>query len=358
MKTPLNFWCDNMLHNDHKGERALHLLKVLVNCYIRDGQPVGSRTLSREAELKLSPATIRNVMADLEEMGLVCSPHTSAGRIPTVRGYRLFIDSLLQVKPVNREQEQRLRRQFRQKNNDRCLLEKTSNLLSEFTHLVGVVMFPKIDSKALRHIEFLPLSKKQVLVILIFNEQDVENRIIHTSRTYSPAELQNATNYLNNAFVGKDIKTVREDLLHELKETDKNGDKMMQIVIEMAEKAFNCSDFNERDFVMTGQTNLMEIAELSNVEKLRQLFITFNKKCDILHLFDQALKAKNRQIFIGEESGYEVLCDCSVVASPYIVKGTVIGVLGVIGHTRMPYERIIPIVDLTAKLLGSALNHH
>ncbi len=296
-------------------------------------------------------------MADLEEMGLLCSPHTSAGRIPTVRGYRLFLDTLLQVKPVNRIQEQHLRRQFTQKK-CKSLWEQTSNLLSEITHLVGVVMLPKRDSKALRHVEFISQSKKQVLVILVFNDQEVENRIINTSRRYSPAELQSAANYLNDAFGGKNIKTVRENLLRELKETRENVDKLMKVVIEMAEKAFNSSDFNERDFVMTGQTNLMEIAELSNIEKLRDLFIAFNQKRDILHLLDQAIKAQGMQIFVGEESGYEVLCDCSIVTSPYTVKGTVIGVLGVIGPTRMPYERVIPIVDLTAKLLGSALNHH
>jgi len=353
-----------MLHQNPMNKRAKHLLKVLVNHYIREGQPIGSRTLSRDAELNLSPATIRNVMADLEEMGLVCSPHTSAGRIPTVRGYRLFVDSLLQIKPINRQQEQHLRSHFTKGNNVQDLLEQTSNLLSEITHLVGVVMLPKRDVKILRHIEFISLSEKQVLVILVFNEQDVDNRIIHTSRRYSPSELQSATNYLNDAFAGKNIKTVRSDLLRELKETRKNVDKMMQTVIEMAEKALNCSDvnegeldFNEGDFVMTGQTNLMEIAELSNVEKLRDLFIAFNKKRDVLHLFDQALKTQGRQIFIGEESCHEALCDCSVVASPYTVKGAAYGVLGVIGPTRMPYERVIPIVDLTAKLLGKALNH-
>jgi len=347
-----------MLSYNKISERAQHLLKVLVNRYIREGQPIGSRTLSRDAALDLSPATIRNVMADLEEMGLVSSPHTSAGRIPTVRGYRLFVDTLLQVKPLNREEEQHLRRQFIPKYNAQHLLEQTSNLLSETTHLASVVMLARHDYKALRRVEFLSLSKKRVLVILVFNEQDVENRIIHTSRTYSPAELQSAANYLNEAFVGKDIKSVREDLLRELRETRENMDKMMLAVIEMAEKAFESQESEPHDFVMAGQTNLMEVAELCNVGKLRDLFVAFNEKRDILHLLDQAIKAQNLQIFIGEESGYEVLCDCSVITSPYTVKGSVIGVLGVIGPTRMPYERVIPIVDLTAKLLGSALNHH
>jgi len=345
-----------MLSHNKISERAQHLLKVLVNRYIREGQPIGSRTLSRDAGLDLSPATIRNVMADLEEMGLVSSPHTSAGRIPTVRGYRLFVDTLLQVKPLNPEEEQHLRSQLIRKDSDQHLLEQTSNFLSEITHLTSVVMLARHDYKVVRKIEFISLSKKRVLAILVFNEQDIENRIIHTSRTYSPAQLQSAANYLNEAFVGKNIKTVREDLLRELRETRANLDKMMLAVIEMAEKAFQENE--PQDFVIAGQTNLMEIAELCDVEKLRDLFVAFNEKRDILHLLDQAIKAQNLQIFIGEESGYEVLCDCSVITSPYTVKGSVIGVLGVIGPTRMPYERLIPIVDLTAKLLGSALNHH
>jgi heat-inducible transcriptional repressor len=337
-------------------ERAQYLLKILVDRYIRDGQPVGSRTLSRETDLDLSPATIRNVMADLEEMGLISSPHTSAGRIPTVRGYRLFVDTLLQIKPLDAEEEQHLRRLFAQNYYEQNVWEQTSNLLSEVTHLASVVMLPRHNSKALRHVEFLPLSKKRVLVILVFNKYDVENRIIHTSRRYSPAELQYVANYLNNAFVGKEIKAVREDLLSELRETRQHLDSIMQTVIEVADKAFE--EEEEGDFVMAGQTNLMNVAELSSsVEKLRDLFVAFNQKSDILHLLDQAIKAQRMQIFIGEESGYEVLGDCSVITSPYRVKGEVIGVLGIIGPTRMPYERVIPIVDLTAKLLGSALNH-
>jgi heat-inducible transcriptional repressor len=339
-------------------ERAQHLLKVLVNRYIREGQPIGSRTLSRDTNLDLSPATIRNVMADLEDLGLVCSPHTSAGRIPTVQGYRLFVDTLLQVQPLTSEEEQHLRCQFAQELDNKRLLEQTSNLLSEVTHFAGLVMRPQHDSKALRHVEFLSLSQKRVLVILVFNEQNVENRIIETTRYYSPAELQTAANYLNEAFVGKDIKRVRDQLLSELQKTRQDMDKMMQTVIEMAEKAFETEYTEGHDFVMAGQTNLMAVAELSDIDKLRNLFVAFNEKRDILHLLDTALKAQSMQIFIGEESGHDVLCNCSVITSPYMVKGMVIGVLGIIGPTRMPYERVIPVVDLAAKLLGSALNPH
>jgi heat-inducible transcriptional repressor len=342
-------------------KRAQHLLKILVNRYIREGQPIGSRTLSRETALSLSPATIRNVMADLEEMGLVCSPHTSAGRIPTVRGYRLFVDNLLQTKPLSHQEEQLLRRQLIQEEyNNQRLLEQTSNLLSEITHFVGLVTLPKHNSKALRHVEFLSLSEKRVLAILVFNEHEVENRIIYTSRYYSAAELQSAANYLNEAFIGKDIKTVRQQLLHDMQKTREDMDKIRKAAGEMANKVFEDRGGGDEknDFIMAGQTNLMEVSEWSDVEKLRDLFIAFHEKRDILLLLDQALKAQNLQIFIGEETCSEVLCNCSVITSPYTVKEGVIGVLGVIGPTRMPYERIIPIVDLTAKLLGKALNPH
>ena len=348
------------MFNHHKmNERAQYLLKILVNRYIREGQPIGSRTLSKESNIDLSPATIRNVMADLEEMGLVCSPHTSAGRIPTVRGYRLFVDTLLQVNPLKSEEEQWLRGQLNATYDNQQLLEQTSNLLSELTHLTSVVVLPRRHDKTLRHVEFLSLSDHRVLVILVVNEHEVQNRIIYVDRSYSPAQLEQVANYLNVAFVGKDIKTVRENLLGELQETRQNMDDIMRILIEeITDKAFE-NNKDERNFLMSGQTHLMEIAELSRIEKLRELFVAFNQKYNILELFDKALDAQGVKIFIGEESGYEVFEECSVVTSPYHShNGQLIGALGVIGPTRMAYERVIPIVDLTAKLLGSALNHH
>ncbi|MEN9849143.1 MAG: hypothetical protein RL368_1883, partial [Pseudomonadota bacterium] len=213
--------------NFHKiSERAEHLLKILVDRYIRDGQPVGSRTLSKN--LELSAATIRNVMADLEDMGLVCSPHTSAGRIPTALGYRVFVDSLLQVQPLNSQDEQRLRAQLNQAKNEQDLIQQASHLLSEITHLVGVVMLPRHNSKTLRHVEFLPLSGKRVLVILVINEQEVQNRILTTTRRYSASELEQAANYLNAAFTGKDIDSVRQNLLKEMRDTQETLSTMMQ----------------------------------------------------------------------------------------------------------------------------------
>ncbi len=336
-------------------ERSQHLLKLIVDRYIQDGQPIGSRTLSRESGLDLSPATIRNIMADLEDMGLIHSPHTSSGRIPTALGYRVFIDNLLKVKPLNKIEICRLRTQLTQEYEEQKLLEHTSILLSELTHLVGIVTLPRHTSKTLRHVEFLPLSKKRILSILVVNEQEVHNRIIPTTRHYSASELQQVANYLNSEFIGKDIKKVRKDLLNALKETRQNIDATMKTVIDVAGQAFDdCSENNE-DLVISGQTNLMDVIELSNIDKLRELFAAFNQKQDILHLLDQTLKAQDMQIFIGEESGYKMLDECSIVTSPYVVNNQVIGVLGIIGPTRMAYESVIPIVNLTAKLLGAAL---
>lgn len=333
-------------------QRAQRLLKLLISRYIRDGQPIGSRTLSKDTELDLSPATIRNVMVDLEEMGLVVSPHASAGRIPTALGYRLFVDSLLHINPLSDQEIERLRHQLYQEN-ELHLFKQASHLLSDITQLAGVVSLPRHNSNRLRHVEFLPLSDKRVLVILVVNEHEVQNRIIHTSRIYTASELEQAANYLNAAFTGKDIKAVRGGLLHEMQEARATMDQMMQTAIEMAEKVFDHEETEKRDFVMSGQTNLMGAAQLSDVDKLRHLFEVFGQKQDILHLLDQALKAQGVKIFIGEESGYDVLEQCSVVMSPYTINGEVIGVLGVIGPIRMHYDRVIPLVDLTAKLLSS-----
>jgi len=337
-------------------ERAQELLKALIERYIRDRQPVGSRTLSRERGLELSPASIRNVMADLEEMGLVTSPHTSAGRVPTAQGYRLFVDSLLTVRPLKPTELRALETPFRSSSDPEKVLNTASSLLSEITSMAGVVMIPRREQHALRQVEFLPLSSNRVLVILVVNEREVQNRIIHTSREYSPAELQQAANYLNQHFCGRDMRQVREALLRELKETRERMNQMMVAAVEMATQAFAEEPDSDGDYLLAGQTNLMGYAEMADVERLRGLFEAFNRKRDILHLLDQSMSASGIQIFIGEESGYEPLDTCSVVTSPYERDGEVVGVLGVIGPTRMAYDRVIPVVDVTARLLSAALN--
>ena len=338
-------------------ERSLYLFKMLVERFIEDGQPVGSRTLARDALLDLSPATIRNIMADLEDMGLLHSPHTSAGRIPTVKGYRLFVDSLLRVNKLNSREIERISEELDPRHDVQSLMHRTSAMLSDFTRLAGIVMLPRQTQYSLKHVEFVALSGNRILVILVINESEIQNRVIHTARVYTPSELQQASNYLNEMFAGTDLASIRAALLQELQKIKENVNYVMQTAIEMAQQAFVKPE-TQGDYVLVGQTNLMDVAELCDMDRLKKLFNSFNQKSDILHLLEQSINARGVQIFIGEEAGYDVLDNCSVVTSPYEVDGQIIGVLGVIGPVRMHYERVIPIVDITAKMLGSALNSH
>jgi len=337
-------------------DRALHFLKALVERYIRDGQPVGSRTLAKDTGLELSPATIRNVMADLEEMGLVVSPHTSAGRVPTVSGYRLFLNSLLTVKPPGESEVDEIRRRFADLDDSASLVETASKLLSGVTRLAGVVMMPRRERQAFRQIEFLPLSGDRVLAILITEEGEVHNRVIHTQERYSPSQLEQAANYLNSLFGGRDMREVRHRLLEEMRLTQHHMDHLMRQAMELARRVVEAAEDKDELYV-AGQTNLMEFTELANLDRLKQLFEAFTEKRQILHLLDRCIEAEGVQIFVGEESGYEVLGGCSLVSAPYQIDGKVIGVLGVIGPARMNYPRVIPIVDVTARLLGAALKH-
>ncbi len=347
------------LQNNHPplNERSQHLLKVLVERYIRDGQPVGSRTLAEETVLNLSPATIRHVLADLEEHGYLLSPHTSAGRVPTARGYRLFVDGLLTVKPLDDSTVKQCQQQLKPDLNVQGLVSTASNLLSDVTRLTGLVMLPRRDHVTLRHVEFLPLNDNRVLVILVLNEQEVQNRIIYTDRVYSAAELQQAANYLNEVYAGCDVSQLRTQLLQAMQNDREHLNNLMQATVDVASKMFDKPKNSAPDYVMAGQENLLDLADgATGINRLRQLFATFTQKRDILYLLDQCLNAEGIQIFIGEEAGYEVMDECSLVAAPYSVEGKVVGVLGVIGPTRMPYERVISIVDVTAKLLSVALS--
>lgn len=339
-------------------ERSQHLLRSLIESYIRQGQPVGSRNLMRDSGLDVSAATVRNVMAELEEQGLIISPHTSAGRIPTARGYRMFVDSLLTVQPLREAELLKLEQglQIQRDGGVEALIGRASGLLSEVTQLAGVVMIPNQKTLALQHIEFMALSDRRVLAILVINKHDVRNVIIDNERDYTKAELEQASNYLNAAFAGKGLAAVRDRLVNDMRETKASLDAVMQSAIEMADKVFLPQAGEQGDYVIAGHTNLMGFDELSHVEKLRRLFNAFNEKRDILNLLDHCMIANGMKIFIGEESGYQVLDECSVVTAPYEVDGECVGVLGVIGPTRMAYERVIPIVDVTAKLLGQALN--
>jgi heat-inducible transcriptional repressor len=338
-------------------ERAQLLLKALIENYIRDGQPVGSRTLSRDAGLSLSSATIRNVMADLEDLGFVASPHTSAGRIPTDKGYRFFVDTLLKLKPLRHEEVEEIERRIStDQANGRSLVQTVSQMLSSVTQMAGLVTLPNPNYIALSHIEFVALSDNRALAIMVMSNREVQNRVVQLERHHSPEELRRAANYLNEAFSGRSLPDVRAQLLAQLQETRQHMDQLMQDAIQVAQKVFDTKADERVEYVIAGETNLMGFAELSNVDRLRRLFEAFTEKHDILKLLDNCLRADGIQIFIGQESGYRILDDISVVTAPYMLDNKVVGVLGIIGPTRMAYERVIPIVDITAKLLGSALN--
>jgi heat-inducible transcriptional repressor len=336
--------------------RAEALLKALIERYISDGQPVGSRTLAKDLGYELSPATIRNVMADLEELGLIVSPHTSSGRIPTALGYRVFVDTLLKVRPLDLNEVRRLEGELAAAPDTDLLVESASSLLSQITHLAGIVMLPRQEQAAVRQIEFLQLSASRVLAILVTHEGRVHNRVIVTDRPYSPAELVEAANFFNQSYAGHYLSEVKQALLAAMQQDSDAMQRAMRTAMTMARHMFTDDEPQGPDLVVSGESNLLDVPELGDVRKLRRLFDTFNTKRDLLHLLDQCLRSNGVQIFIGGESGYQALEECSVVAAPYQVEGRIVGMLGVVGPTRMSYEHVIPIVDVTARLLGGALS--
>lgn len=338
-------------------ERARLILRALIEHYVRDGQPVGSRTLARSTGLSLSPASIRNVMADLEELGFIASPHTSAGRVPTAKGYRFFVDTLVKLQPPKGRELKRLESQLSEQaaQDAKQAVAAASEALSALTSLAGLVTLPRQPHVQLRQVEFLPLSDRRVLAILIVNDSEVQNRILHMERDYSAEELRRAANYLNEHFRGQELRAIRERVVEQLSETRATMNRLMIDAVAIAEKALEL-ELNRDEFVVSGETKLMDFEELSDIETLRQLFEAFSQKRDLLRLLDRSIAANGVQIFIGEESGYQILDECSLVTAPYRVDDEVVGVLGVIGPTRMAYERVIPIVDITARILGSALN--
>jgi heat-inducible transcriptional repressor len=333
--------------------RAQYLLKTLVERYIVEGQPVGSRVLSKQPGLELSPATIRNVMADLEELGYIASPHTSAGRVPTAKGYRFFVDSLMVMKPLEQGEIQRLEGELTA-DRPQQLMSAAATLLSQLTHFAGVVMTPRRREASFRHIEFLRLSERRVLLIVVTSEGDVQNRILHTNRSYAQSQLIEATNFFNEHYSGQPYDAVRSLLAEELKSLREDIVGLMTAAVEVGGAALN----ENEALVVTGEKNLLAASDLaSNMDRLRRLFELFEQKTSLLHLLDVSQRAQGVQIYIGGESGLVPLDECSVVTAPYELDGRVIGTLGVIGPTRMAYERVIPIVDITAKLLSNALTH-
>lgn len=335
--------------------RSEYLLKTLIERYIAEGTPVGSRTLAKHADINVSPATIRNIMADLEELGLIKSPHTSAGRVPTQAGYRLFVDSLIKVRPLESAAQQQLREELAGDTDPGEVATRASGMISQITHLAGVVMVPRLEEEnRFRQIEFISLSEKRVLVILVTGSGQVLNRVIEVEHVYSPAELVQSANYFNETYGGSSLQHVKNSLLREIQADSETMQKGLRLAAKVAEQMF--SSDREQGVVVSGEANLMDVPEMEDVRKLRKVFDIFSTKRDLLDLLDRSMKAGGINIFIGKESGYEGLDDCSVVTAPYSVEDQIVGTIGVVGPTRMAYDRIIPVVDITARLIGKILS--
>jgi heat-inducible transcriptional repressor len=338
-------------------DRARSLLKTLVERYIADGQPVGSRTLSRASALELSAATIRNVMADLEELGLIASPHTSAGRVPTARGYRLFVDTMLTSQPVDLENAPAelagARDQLQAADQPQRVITQAAQLLSNLSHYVGVVTTPK-RAGVFRHLEFLRLGERRVLVILVSPEGDVQNRVVHTAKDSSPAELQEATNYVNAHYAGLTLDQVRERLRGEIDALRGEIAQLMQAAVQAGSEAI--TDSSEQ-VVVSGEHKLLDVQDFGHdLGSLRKMFDLFEQKTKLMRLLETSNRAEGVRIFIGGESGVMPYEELSVVSAPYEVGGRIVGTLAVIGPTRMPYERMIQIVDITSRLVSNALS--
>lgn len=335
-------------------ERAQILLKTLVEHYVSDGQPMGSNALLQHSGLGLSSATIRSVMSDLERLGFVSSPHTSAGRIPTQQGYRFFVDSLLSVQPLEAQQIQALENTLKSSNQQE-LIATAADMLSHLTQFAGMVLIPKRKTLVFKHLEFMPLSEKRILVIIVTTDGNVQNRVIVTDTPFKATELTEASHYFNAHYAGKTFEEARQTLHSDLKKMQVDISSLMSAALDASDEA---SAKDKDDVIIAGERNLLNIDELAtNVTTLRKLFDVFERRSSLMQLLDNSQKAEGVQIFIGGESGYSPLDECSMVTSPYAVDGEVVGTLGVIGPTRMAYERVIPIVDITAKLLSNALSN-
>jgi heat-inducible transcriptional repressor len=341
---------------DSLDERAQLVFKLLVEQYIAEGTPVPSRALAAQPGVEVSPATVRNILAELESQGLVRSPHTSAGKIPTNRGLRFFVDSLLRVRPLDEEQISKLQGGLNPDLSATELVESASNLLSHLTQMTCVITLPRRDQVALRHVEFLPLSGGRVLVILVLNDREVQNRVIRTDREYAASELNQAANFINREYGGLSLMRVRQALLDSMQADKVRMDSLMQMALDVATRAFQeDTDAAGRQLVVAGETNLLDFS--GDTHQVRKLFEAFSRKGSMLHLLDRCLDSPGIQLFIGEESGYQLLDDLSLVTSAYHVKGQLAGVLGVVGPTRMAYQEVIPVVDVTARVLSAAMSY-
>jgi len=336
-------------------QRASSLLKTLVEMHIREGQPVASKNLQGESGLSVSSATVRNIMAELEDLGYLSSPHTSSGRIPTAQGYRFFVDSLLQVGPVGQGALSALNAGLDPNRSASELVQSASNLLAQITYQTGIVTVPKPASSQLRQIEFLPLSGDRVLVIMVINEREVQNRIIQVQRAMTEAQLKTAADLINQRYAGRDLSQVKHQIVREMAEARSRIDAYLEAALELASAAIDNPDTAD-GVVVAGEVSLLNQASPEDMQKLRELFDAFERKRDLLELMERCSRADGIQIFIGEEAGFDVFGDFSVITAPYAQGAQSLGVLGVIGPTRMAYERVIPIVDVTARMLSAALS--
>jgi len=336
-------------------QRASSLLKTLVEMHIREGQPVASKNLQGESGLSVSSATVRNIMAELEDLGYLSSPHTSSGRIPTAQGYRFFVDSLLQVGPVGQGAMSALNAGLDPNRSASELVQSASNLLAQITYQTGIVTVPKPASSQLRQIEFLPLSGDRVLVIMVINEREVQNRIIQVQRAMTEAQLKTAADLINQRYAGRDLSQVKHQIVREMAEARSRIDAYLEAALELASAAIDNPDTAD-GVVVAGEVSLLNQASPEDMQKLRELFDAFERKRDLLELMERCSRADGIQIFIGEEAGFDVFGDFSVITAPYAQGAQSLGVLGVIGPTRMAYERVIPIVDVTARMLTAALS--
>jgi len=342
------------MKNKTPSDRAKQLLSAIIDNYIEEGTPIGSKKLSTYNRFNLSPATIRNVMSDLEGLGFISSPHTSAGRIPTSKGYRFFIDRLLELQPVDSNEIASIKETVSQtKSSNKDLATNVSTILSAITQLAGIVTVPKKHKSTLKEIDFIPLSEQRVLAILIINDSEVENKILQMKRNYSRDELQISANYLNQNYVGRSFEYIKNNLLTKLKETSALANSLMNNIINIADELL--TNQNKDEYVVTGKNKLLDFEELSDINQLKDLFDAFNEQQQLLQLLDKSISTSNIQIFIGQESGYRIFDNCTLITAPYTNEVGSVGVLGVIGPTRIAYQRVIPIVDVTAKLLSQSL---
>lgn len=336
-------------------ERSELLFRKLMSMYLNDGKPVGSGALAKLPEVGVSSATVRNVMADLERIGLIHSPHTSAGRVPTDLGFRVFVDKILTVRPLNESVQSNIEQGFQRAQTQDELIGSASSILSSLTGMASLVMLPNKEQEILRHIDFVRLGEKRLLVVLVLNDNDVQNRIIELEEAATESELLEVANYLNKHFIGHSLREVKEKLVNQMDEIRLNMNQLMHAIMDAADQVIHTKTKMSEPYLISGQTNLLNYEELADTDKLKALFQSFEQHSHMLSLLDKSMQAKGVQVFIGKECGHEIYQNCSIVTTPYDVDGEVMGVLGVVGPSRMHYDHIVPRVDMTAKILSSLL---